>query len=194
MPKFKEFGIELPPGDYGIPPEDPAHPDASRRKKGSATETAAPLDMSTAFGRAVKAGGLVFASSIGPVDPETQRVVTGGVREHTARCLQNLRDKLEANGSSLERVVWANWALRDAGDFDDFNKEWVRWFPASMPIGQGTLMPLLQRRAGFRVSIGAIAEADDQLALSPAELNSISGALRLGPGPVRIAGGDASAS
>ena len=38
-------------------------------------------------------------------------------------------------------------------------EEWVRWFPGDAPIGQGTLMPPLQRRAGFRISIGVIAEA-----------------------------------
>ena len=35
----------------------------------------------------------------------------------------------------------------------------MKWFPEEAPIGQWTLMPLLQRRAGFRISIGVIAEA-----------------------------------
>jgi pilus assembly protein CpaF len=179
MPKFKEFGVPLPPGEYGIPPEDPAHPDVSRRKKGTSGE-AQPIDPAIGLGRAVKAAGLVFVSSVGPVDPQTQKVVTGGVKEQTARCIQNLKDKLEAEGSSLDNVVWANWSLRDGGDFDDFNKEWVSWFPAGTPVGQGTLMPILQRRVGFRVSIGAIA-ADD-LGLSAAELSNISGALSLSGG------------
>jgi len=56
-------------------------------------------------------------------------------------------------------VVWADWSLRDPADFDAFNKEWVRRFPGDAPVGQGTLMPPLQRRAGFRISIGVIAEA-----------------------------------
>jgi hypothetical protein len=50
-------------------------------------------------------------------------------------------------------------SLRDASEFDEFNEEWVRWFPGDQPIGQGTVLPPLQRRAGFRVSIGVIAEA-----------------------------------
>jgi hypothetical protein len=66
---------------------------------------------------------------------------------------------LEAEGSSLDKVVWANWSLRDATEFDTFYEEWVRWFPGDSPVGQGTLMPPLQRRAGFRVSLGVIAEA-----------------------------------
>ena len=55
--------------------------------------------------------------------------------------------------------MWASWSLRDPAEFDTFNEEWVRWFPGDTPVGQGTLMPPLQRRAGFRISIGVIAEA-----------------------------------
>jgi len=71
----------------------------------------------------------------------------------------NLKAHLEASGSSLEKVVLANWALRDPSEFDLFNEEWVRWFPADAPIGQLTMLPPMQRRAGFRVSLGVIAEA-----------------------------------
>ena len=102
---------------------------------------------------------MVYASSIGPVDPDTGQVVAGGIKEQTRQCLRNLEARLQAEGSSLEKVVWANWSLRDPGDFDAFNKEWVRRFPGDAPVGQGTLMPPLQRRAGFRISIGVIAEA-----------------------------------
>jgi hypothetical protein len=58
----------------------------------------------------------------------------------------------------LDRVVWANWSLRDQADFEGFNKEWLRWFPDPL-VGQETLMPMAQRRAGFRISIAVIAEA-----------------------------------
>ncbi len=65
------------------------------------------------------------------------------IKEQTRQCLQNLKSRLEAEGSSLEKVVWANWSLRDPAEFDTFNEEWVRWFPGDAPIGQGTLMPPL---------------------------------------------------
>jgi hypothetical protein len=89
----------------------------------------------------------------------------------------NIKARLEAQGSALDKVVWANWSLREPAEFVAFNKEWIRWFPGDAPVGQETLMPLLQRRAGFRISIGAIAEADAQLELSPQELDSVSAAL-----------------
>jgi enamine deaminase RidA (YjgF/YER057c/UK114 family) len=163
MGKFKTSGVPLPPGEFGIPPEDPAQSDAVRGRKGrlDSGETlpfsagARPL---VGSGRAVTAGGMVYISSIGPVDPETGQVVNGSIKEQARQCLRNLQSKLVAAGSSLEKVVWANWSLRDPAEFDAFNEEWARWFPGDTPVGQGTLMPALQRRAGFRVSIGVIAE------------------------------------
>ena len=164
MAKFKASGIAMPPGEYGIPPEDPARPIQSGKNKGrwGTGDTLMPIDASRAsvgLGRAVSAGGMVYVSSIGPVDPKTGQVVHSEIKEQARQCLANLQAKLEEAGSSLDKVVWANWSLRDPTEFDQFNEEWVRWFPGDSPIGQGTLLPPLQRRAGYRVSIGVIAEA-----------------------------------
>jgi len=164
MGQFQRMGVELPPGDFGIPAEDKARPNPGRQLKGrwgggqgsGEQETSATL---VGLGKAVAAGGMVYVSAIGPIDHETGRPVNGGIKEHARRCLENLKEALEAKGSSLDKVVWANWSLRDATEFDTFYEEWVRWFPGDAPVGQGTLMPPLQRRAGFRVSLGVIAEA-----------------------------------
>ncbi len=159
MRKFKEFGIELPPGEFGIPSQELAPPKRSRKARFSSGEVLEPLSAAVAFGRTTKAGGMIYMSSMGPVDPETGFVVGGGIREQTDQCLVNIKAKLEEEGSSLDKIVWANWSLRDNADFDLFNKEWAKWFPAYAPVGLGTLMPPLQRRAGFRISIGVIAQA-----------------------------------
>jgi len=162
MPQFVKNGVSLPEGEFGIPPEDPKKP--TRPMKGRLTmgETTQIVDeavMRVGLGRAVKAGGMVYVTSVGPVDPETKRLAGTSIKDHARQCLTNLKSKLEEEGTSLENVVWANWSLRDPTEFDAFNEEWVRWFPGDAPVGQGTLMPPLQRRAGFRVSVGVIAQA-----------------------------------
>jgi 2-iminobutanoate/2-iminopropanoate deaminase len=96
---------------------------------------------------------------MGPVDPATGTVVSPDIKLQTRQCLTNLKARLEEAGSSLDKVVWANWSLRDPSEFDIFNEEWIKWFPGDAPGGQGTLLPSQQRRAGFRVSLGVIAEA-----------------------------------
>ena len=164
MSKFKTSGIELPPDEFGIPAEDPTRPVSIRKGKGRwiAEGTIQPITAerpAVGYGKAVKAGGMVYLSSMGPVHPETGEVVSGSIKEQTRQCLENVKARLEAEGSSLDKIVWANWSLRDPTEFDTFNEEWVRWFPGDAPGGQGTLLPALQRRAGFRISIGVIAQA-----------------------------------
>ncbi len=164
MGVFKASGVDLPPGEFGIPSIDKVKPGSMHRgkgrfvdgEKGVGTEV---VRSTLGQGRAVSAGGMIYVSSIGPIDLENGRVIGGTIKDQTRQCLKNLKARLEASGSSLDKVVWANWALREPSEFDMFNEEWVRAFPGDTPIGQGTLMPPLQRRAGFRVSIGVIAEA-----------------------------------
>jgi pilus assembly protein CpaF len=162
MPQFQRMGITLPPGEFGIPSENKARPSAGRQLKGrwGGTTSQEPVaNTIVGLGRAVAAGGMVYVSAVGPIDLDTGLPVNGGIKEHARRCMENLKATLEAKGSSLDKVVWANWSLRDATEFDAFYEEWVRWYPGDSPVGQGTLMPPLQRRAGFRVSLGVIAEA-----------------------------------
>ncbi len=162
MPQFQKNGVILPDGEFGIPPEDPSKPTVPMKGRwgaGEANQASLDAVIKLGQGRAVSAGGMVYVSSVGPVDPETGHLASNAVKEQTRQCLLNLQARLEGVGSSLDKIVWANWSLRDPTEFDTFNEEWVRWFPGDAPIGQGTLMPPLQRRAGFRVSIGVIAEA-----------------------------------
>jgi pilus assembly protein CpaF len=183
MQAFKLRGIELPPGQYGIPPEDPAHPDRRGKMRlggvgssDAATRSAAEMGR----GRAVRAGGMVYVSSVGPIDPETGQVEGGDTKSQARRSIQNLKTLLENAGSSLDEVVWANWSLREPTEFDTFYEEWLRWFPGQAPVGQGTVMPLAHRRAGFRVTIGVIASASGV----PTQASGAPAGLALEPGDV----------
>ncbi len=149
--------VRSPARGSGKPRPRPLPQGAARRSRGAVHRRATARQLG--HGRAVTAGGMVYVSSIGPLDPETGQVVRGGIKEQTRQCMRTLKERLEAAGSSLDKIVWANWSLRDPAEFDTFSEEWMKWFPEEAPVGQGTLMPLLQRRAGFRISIGVIAEA-----------------------------------
>jgi pilus assembly protein CpaF len=164
MDQFRKAGIKLPEGEYGIPPEDKAKPSRISTTKGrwgagDTTEGPVAPILPLGYGKAVKAGGMVYLSAMGPIVPETGQLAGTTIGIQSRQCLENLKAKLEAAGTSLDKVVWANWSLRDPTEFDLFNEEWVKVFPGDGPVGQSTMMTPLQRRAGFRVSIGVIAEA-----------------------------------
>jgi pilus assembly protein CpaF len=161
MAQFQKNGVELPKDEYGIPPEDPTKPVRIHKGRFGLKDASQVVDQNAAklgLGRATKAGGMVYVSTVGPIDPERQTVVPGGIKEQTRQTIANLKARLEEQGSSLEKLVWVNWSLKEAADFEIFNEEWVKAFPEDAPVGQSTTMPPMQRRAGFRVSIGAIAE------------------------------------
>ncbi len=161
MQVFKGHGVELPPGEFGIPPADPNNPGpAGKGRWGAAAglSLAAPKPK-VGHGKATVAGGMVYVTAVGPLDPETGFVVNGGIKEHTRQVMSNLKTLLEGVGSSLDKIVWTSWSLREPSEFDAFNEEFVRWFPGDAPGGQATLLPPSHRRAGFRVSLGVIAEA-----------------------------------
>ncbi len=163
MDQFRKAGVKLPEGEFGIPAEDAAKPtriSATKGRWGAGDSSGGPVApiLPLGYGKAVKAGGMVYVSAIGPVD-DTGQVVGTTIKAQARQTLENLKRKLEASGTSIDKVVWANWSLRDPTEFDLFNEEWIRIFPGDGPVGQSTLMTPLQRRAGFRVSIGVIAEA-----------------------------------
>ncbi len=172
MPTFESRGVTLPPGQYGIPPQDPAQParpGKSRWGFGGVAPAVAVVPAGLGRGRVTVAGGMAYVSAIGPVDPETGQVSNPDIKLQTRQCLANLKARLESVDSSLDAVVWANWSLREASEFDTFYEEWQRWFSGESPVGQGTLLPLSHRRAGFRVSVGVIASVPADLAAAPAD-------------------------
>jgi 2-iminobutanoate/2-iminopropanoate deaminase len=111
------------------------------------------------YSQAVAAGGMVYVSGMGPVDALTGSIVGDSIQEQTAQCLRNVQATLAAAGCELSDVVWAIWSLRFPDDFDGFNEEWARWFPEDPPARHGALLPLPDRLADIRISIGVIASA-----------------------------------
>jgi len=71
--------------------------------------------------QAVRAGNLIFTSGQIPLDPATMQIVPGGITEQATRVLENLKDVLEAAGSSLEKVVKATVFLKNMNDFAAMN-------------------------------------------------------------------------
>jgi 2-iminobutanoate/2-iminopropanoate deaminase len=109
------------------------------------------------YSQAVVAGGLVFVSGQGPFDAATGEVVGETIEDQTRQALTNLREILEAAGSSIERIASATFVLSNPEDFPGMNVEWSRWFPTNPPARSGAKHPA--PAPGLRISIAVIAEA-----------------------------------
>jgi 2-iminobutanoate/2-iminopropanoate deaminase len=109
------------------------------------------------FSQAIVAGGLVFVSGQGPLDPATGAIVGDTIQEQTRQAMTNVQAILEAAGSATDRIVNVLFLLANPEDFAGLNEEWTRWFPTNPPARSGAKFPLAV--PNFRISLSVVAEA-----------------------------------
>lgn len=78
-------------------------------------------------------GGLVFLSSVGPVDENGRLVAPGDFDAQAERAFRNLEALLAAAGSGLDRTVKVNIYLADASAFPKLVELRRRWFRPPYP-------------------------------------------------------------
>lgn len=81
----------------------------------------------------VRAGDYIFVSGQAPVDPATNQVIQGDVRDQTRLVLNNLKGVLEACGADLSNVVKCSVFLANIQDFPVMNEVYREFFGASKP-------------------------------------------------------------
>ena len=85
------------------------------------------------YSQAVRSGNLLFCSGVIPLDPETKKIVEGGIAEQTRRVLDSLSLLLEDCGTGLEGVVKATVFLQNMEHFAQFNAIYAEYFPSDPP-------------------------------------------------------------
>lgn len=93
----------------------------------------APLSLGP-YCQAIKFNGIVYVSGNVPVDPVTNQVVPGGVKEQAEQVFKNLRAVVEASGSEFGKVIKTNCFLKDMNDFDVFNNAFASAFGSHKPV------------------------------------------------------------
>ena len=106
---------------------------------------------------AVKAaGGFVFCSGQGGLDPATGAVVEGGVEAETRQCFKNLAAVLEAAGSSLQHAVKTTVFLRDMNDFARMNAVYAEFFQGNYPARTTVQAAALPRNIAVEIEVIAL--------------------------------------
>jgi 2-iminobutanoate/2-iminopropanoate deaminase len=109
------------------------------------------------YSPAIRAGGFVFVSGTGPLDPATGEPRLGPIEDQVRLTLENVRAVLEAAGATLRDVVKTTVYLADMDDFAAMNRVYANFFPADPPARttiQAARLPL-----GIGVEIDAVAVA-----------------------------------
>ncbi len=97
------------------------------------------------FSMGVISNGLLFVSGQVGTDPQTTKLVAGGVEAETAQTIQNIKAVLEDAGASLDDVVSVTVYLSNIDDFAKMNAVYKQFFnegsyPARTTVGVAKLV------------------------------------------------------
>ena len=85
------------------------------------------------YSQAVEANGMLFISGQIPIDPESGKIVEGGIEEQTEQVMKNIGAILTAAGYSYGDVVKSTCLLADMQYFAGMNKVYARYYPSAPP-------------------------------------------------------------
>lgn len=107
------------------------------------------------YNQAVKAGDFVFISGQIPIDPATNQLIQGSVKEEAEQVMQNLKAILEEAKLTFEHVVKTTIFLSDMSFFAEVNEIYGSYFAGDYPARETVAVKTLPKNVN--VEIGVIA-------------------------------------
>jgi reactive intermediate/imine deaminase len=108
------------------------------------------------FSAAVRVGDMLYLS--GQIGTDSSgALVAGGIEAETRQTMENIRAVVEANGSTMDRVVKCLVMLADMAEWEAMNRVYVTFFSPRLPARSA--MGASGLALGARVEIECIAVA-----------------------------------
>ena len=107
------------------------------------------------YSQAIVVEPFLFTAGQVGLDPETKKLVPGGIEAETRQALQNVRAIVEAAGGRLDDVVKTTVFLATMEDFAAMNRVYAEFFPQRPPARSTVAVAGLP--VGARVEIEALA-------------------------------------
>ena len=109
---------------------------------------------------AIQQGHTLYTSGQLGIDPATGNLVEGGVEAETRQALINLKNILEAAGTSLENVVKTTVYLRDMADFARMNTIYAEFLGTNSPA-RSAVQVVLPRNGAVEIEAIALVPEND---------------------------------
>jgi len=104
------------------------------------------------YSQAIKANGTLYISGQLAIDPQTGKLVEGGIKEQTLQALKNIEAILTQAGYTKNDVVKSTVLLSDINNFSDMNEVYGQFYTENPPA-----------RAAYQVAklpLGALVEIE----------------------------------
>ena len=106
--------------------------------------------------QANKIGNLIFCSGQLGINPETGKLVDGGVLEEAKQVFKNIQAILEEAGSSMNHVVKTLVLLKDIADFVEVNKIYAEQFNDVLPARSAFQVAALPLNSNIEIEVIAV--------------------------------------
>ncbi len=87
-----------------------------------------------AYSQAIRSGDFLFLSGMTGVDPESGKLVEGGIRSQTKQIIKNIEAVISEAGLGLKDLIKMTVFLKDMEDFKDFNEVYSEFFIGEFPV------------------------------------------------------------
>jgi 2-iminobutanoate/2-iminopropanoate deaminase len=109
------------------------------------------------YSQAVQAAKFLFVSGQLAIDPAEGKIIAQDITQQTRQVIENIKAILEAAGYSLKDVIQSTVYLSSMTLFDEFNREYAKYFerefPARATIGIGL-------KSGALIEVSVVAYKD----------------------------------
>jgi 2-iminobutanoate/2-iminopropanoate deaminase len=85
------------------------------------------------YSQAVQSGNTLYISGQIPIDPETGKIIEGGIKEQTERVMKNISAILEAADFTFDEVIKSTCLLSDISNFAGMNEVYGSYYSKNPP-------------------------------------------------------------
>jgi 2-iminobutanoate/2-iminopropanoate deaminase len=108
------------------------------------------------YSQAVQAGNMLFISGQIALDPETNELISGGIKVEAMQVMNNLEAVLKTAGFNFEDVVKTTIFLSDMNHFADVNEVYGSYFSSNFPARETVAVLGLPKNVNVEISVIAI--------------------------------------
>ena len=104
------------------------------------------------YSQATVHNNVVYCSGQIALDPKTNEIIEGGVKDQAGQVMKNLGKVLEEAGSSFDRVLRCSIFLDNMDDFPVVNEVYGSYFPGKPPARETVAVETLPKNVLVEVS------------------------------------------
>lgn len=105
------------------------------------------------YSQAIFANGFLFVSGQLPINPETGKIIDGGIKERTTQVFKNISAILASAGGNMVNVVKVNLFLTDMNDFQAVNEIYAEHFQSPYPARSAIQVAALPLGANIEAEV-----------------------------------------